>query len=59
MKHGLAGKGEATTQGRQVPLDSPVDPDSYNVGSGDVLAVNIWSSAPVEHTLTVTPEASS
>ena len=56
LKPGLAGKGAATTEGRQVPLDSPVDPDSYNVGPGDVLAVNIWSSAPVEHTLTVTPE---
>ena len=41
---------------KSVPMDSPLDPAEYVVGPGDVLAINIWSSAPVEHRLTVTPE---
>ena len=41
---------------KSVPMDSPVDPAEYVVGPGDVLVINIWSSAPVEHRLTVTPE---
>ncbi|MGA9117259.1 MAG: SLBB domain-containing protein [Bacteroidota bacterium] len=40
-----------------VPLDAPVDAGLYHVGPGDVLALNIWSSSPREHILTVTPEA--
>jgi protein involved in polysaccharide export with SLBB domain len=43
--------------GKPVPMDSPVDPAEYSVGPGDVLMINIWSSSPVEHLLTVTPEA--
>ena len=43
---------------RSVPLDSPVNPAEYFVGPGDMLALNIWSSAPAEYQLTVTPEAS-
>ncbi len=39
-----------------VPMDAPVDPAEYRVGPGDVLALNVWSSAPKEYTLTVTPE---
>lgn len=38
------------------PLDGPVVPSEYYVGPGDQLALNIWSSAPVEHMLTVSPE---
>ncbi len=38
------------------PLDAPVDPAEYYVGPGDVLALNIWSSSPVQHQLTITPE---
>jgi protein involved in polysaccharide export with SLBB domain len=38
------------------PLDAPVDPSAYMVGPGDILALNVWSSAPVEQQLTVTPE---
>jgi polysaccharide export outer membrane protein len=38
-------------------LDAPVTPSEYYVGPGDVLSLNIWSSAPVELRLTVTPEA--
>jgi protein involved in polysaccharide export with SLBB domain len=42
--------------GRQVPMDSPVNPEEYTVGPNDVLGFNVWSSAPVEERLTVTPE---
>lgn len=42
---------------KSVALDAPVDPQEYVVGPGDVLGLNIWSSMPVEHQLTVTPEA--
>ena len=47
---------KAAAESRSVPLDSPVDPDYYVVGPGDVLALNIWSSSPVDLQLTVTPE---
>jgi polysaccharide biosynthesis/export protein len=56
MKPGLKGAGTGVAENRGVAMDSPVDPDHYVVGPGDVLALNIWSSAPVEHQLTVTPE---
>jgi protein involved in polysaccharide export with SLBB domain len=39
-----------------ISMDSPVDAEAYFVGPGDQLALNIWSSAPVEHRLTVSPE---
>ncbi len=42
--------------GKQIALDAPVNPAEYIVGPGDVLAINVWSSAPKEHTVTVTPE---
>jgi polysaccharide export outer membrane protein len=42
--------------GKSFPLDAPVEPSEYVVGPGDVFALNIWSSMPVEHQLTVTPE---
>ncbi|MEK7250624.1 MAG: hypothetical protein AAB209_09400, partial [Bacteroidota bacterium] len=42
---------------KSVPLDAPVDPAEYYVGSGDVFVLNVWSSMPVEHQVTVTPEA--
>ncbi len=56
MQPGLKAGNATAAESRSVPMDSPVDPDYYIVGPGDVLAVNIWSSAPVEHRLTVTPE---
>lgn len=37
-------------------VDAPVNPVEYSIGPGDVLALNIWSSLPVAHQLTVTPE---
>jgi protein involved in polysaccharide export with SLBB domain len=39
-----------------VPMDAPLNPAEYVVGPGDRLALNIWSSSPVEVTVTVTPE---
>lgn len=49
---------EATQLRAQVvPLDAAVDPAQYYVGPGDVVVMNIWSSAPAVHQLTVTPEA--
>lgn len=38
------------------PLDAPLDPKEYTVGPGDVLSVGVWSSAPIEYQLTVSPE---
>jgi len=50
-------KAEATQASTKTsPLDGPVVPSEYYVGPGDYLALNIWSSAPVEHMLTVSPE---
>jgi polysaccharide biosynthesis/export protein len=37
-------------------LECPVDPDKYYVGPSDVISVNIWTSLPVNFTVTVTPE---
>ncbi len=42
---------------KSTPLDAPVDPAEYYVGPGDAFVLNIWSSAPVEYRITVTPEA--
>jgi protein involved in polysaccharide export with SLBB domain len=38
------------------PLEGPVDPDKYFVGPSDILSVNIWTSPPLNFSLTVTPE---
>jgi len=38
------------------PLEGPVDPDQYFVGPSDILSVNIWTSPPLNFSLTVTPE---
>jgi polysaccharide export outer membrane protein len=39
-----------------VPMDGPLVAEEYYVGAGDLLALNVWSSAPLEHRLSVTPE---
>lgn len=58
----LLGKSDVSAAARQpiefkgVPLDAPVKADEYTVGPGDVLMLHVWSSAPVENQLTVTPE---
>jgi protein involved in polysaccharide export with SLBB domain len=41
---------------KDIPTDGPVNPDEYHVGPGDGVVLDVWSSAPVEHQLTVTPE---
>ena len=41
---------------KDIPTDGPVNPDEYHVGPGDGMVLDVWSSAPVEHQLTVTPE---
>jgi protein involved in polysaccharide export with SLBB domain len=38
------------------PLECPVDPDKYFVGPSDILSVNIWTSPPLNFSLTITPE---
>ena len=40
-----------------VPLDAPIKAAEYFVGPGDQMDVSIWSTAPITHTLEVTPEA--
>ncbi|MBI5472965.1 MAG: SLBB domain-containing protein [Ignavibacteriae bacterium] len=50
-------KDASTISVATVPVDAPVNPSEYFVGPGDVLALNIWSSAPQSLQLTVTPEA--
>ena len=58
----LFGKSELTSLSKSqiefkgIPTDGPVNPDEYHVGPGDGFVLNIWSSAPEEHQLTVTPE---
>lgn len=47
-----------SSAGKTVAMDSPVNPDEYILGPSDVVQVNVWSSAPKEHVLTVTPEGS-
>jgi len=37
-------------------LEGPIDADKYIVGPSDVIAVNIWSTPPINLNLTVTPE---
>lgn len=37
-------------------MEGPVDPEKYYVGPSDILSVNIWTSPPLNLSLTVTPE---
>lgn len=46
----------STLESIPVAMDGPVLPDEYFVGPGDGVSLNIWSSVPMEHDLTVTPE---
>jgi protein involved in polysaccharide export with SLBB domain len=43
---------------KAVPMDAPLNPKDYYVGPNDVIAINIWSSSPVQHQINVTPEGS-
>ena len=41
---------------QQIALESTINPERYFVGPSDVLSVNIWTSPPLNFTITVTPE---
>ncbi len=43
-------------QQQGVALEATIDPAKYFVGPSDVISVNIWTSPPLNATLTVTPE---
>jgi protein involved in polysaccharide export with SLBB domain len=55
-------KSEAATRSTQpvdvraIAMDGPLDASAYMLGPGDLLALNIWTSTPVEQQLSVTPE---
>ena len=50
-------KGMIQTPITNVPaMEGPVDPEKYYVGPSDILSVNIWTSPPLNLSLTVTPE---
>lgn len=51
-------KPTSVMQSGGIALESVVDPSTYIVGPSDRIAVNIWSSPPVNLQLTVTPEGS-
>jgi polysaccharide biosynthesis/export protein len=56
LKAALAPQTKELDMHDAVPMDAPVNAAEYIMGPGDRLALNIWSSAPVELSLTVTPE---
>jgi len=56
LRAGTQGGSRTLSEPASVSMDSPVDAEAYYVGPGDQVALNIWSSAPVEHRLTITPE---
>ncbi|CUS78009.1 protein involved in polysaccharide export, contains SLBB domain of the beta-grasp fold [Candidatus Kryptonium thompsonii] len=37
-------------------LEKPIDPETYIVGPGDILSVNIWSAPPLNFTVQITTE---
>lgn len=39
-----------------IPLEGPIDPQTYVVGPGDLLEINVWSAVPFVNTALVTPE---
>lgn len=43
-------------ESKAVPLDKPIDPDSYRLGPGDMLTIFIWGNVQAQHDLTITPE---
>jgi len=55
-KSELTGLSKSQLEFKGIPTDGPVNPDEYHIGPGDGLVLNVWSSAPEEHQLTVTPE---
>lgn len=39
-----------------IPLEGTIDPNTYIVGPGDLLEINVWSAVPFVNTTMVTPE---
>ncbi len=39
-----------------IPLEGAIDPESYIVGPGDLLEINVWSAVPFVNMTLVTPE---
>jgi len=39
-----------------IPLEGAIDPETYIVGPGDLLEINVWSAVPFVNTALVTPE---
>jgi protein involved in polysaccharide export with SLBB domain len=56
LRSELKPQASSSLDAKSVPVDGPVSPEEYFIGPGDVLAINIWTSIPAEHQLTVTPE---
>lgn len=56
---GMTAQGQVPVSSIQpsgVALESTLDPEEYFVGPSDGIAVNIWTSPPLNFNLTVTPE---
>lgn len=56
LKQSLPTQAKGLDTFEAVPVDAPVNPAEYIVGPGDKLSLNVWSSAPFEQVLTVSPE---
>jgi protein involved in polysaccharide export with SLBB domain len=56
LKQGVTSQKSGFDTWDAVPVDAPLDANEYIVGPGDRFSLNIWSSAPAEHQLNVTPE---
>lgn len=56
LKQSLPGQSKGIDAYEAVPVDAPVNAAEYMVGPGDKLSLNVWSSSPSEHTVTVSPE---
>ena len=56
MKQGTSAQKGGFDTWDAIPVDAPLDAKEYTLGPGDRLSLNIWSSAPTEHQLNVTPE---
>ncbi|HEX9971216.1 MAG TPA: SLBB domain-containing protein [bacterium] len=39
-----------------IPLEGPIDAETYIVGPGDLLSINVWSTLPFTNSALVTPE---
>jgi polysaccharide biosynthesis/export protein len=53
---GLGSSSSGTNQIFSVPLEGPIDPDTYIVGPGDVFAVSIWGALSISVETVINPE---